>query len=150
MASTESATGEKHPNTSSELPSSDIIFDELDNVNNGDSTKTDIFEGLEELNAGEKADIENVCNRLGRKVVFEDLREMKYKGEIITPDGYIDADNLIHINTYAENPLGFVFKHELTHFCEKSSKYISFAKAVETSARYSVISCVIALRVSYS
>jgi len=105
-------------------------------VNNNYSTNVDMFDGLKELNVREKEYIQRVCNQLGCQVVFEDLREIKYKGEILSPDGYIGSDGVIHINTYAENPIGFILKHELTHFGEKSSRYIEFVKTVKKSKLY--------------
>ncbi|MBQ6718708.1 MAG: hypothetical protein IJN22_07440, partial [Clostridia bacterium] len=76
-----------------------------------------------------------ICDKLGRTVVFEDLREMYYKGEIISPDGYIE-NGVIHLNTYAKNPIGFVFKHELTHFAEKARGYLEFVRGVKNSNVY--------------
>lgn len=34
------------------------------------------------LNSQERDAVENICRKLGRTVVFEDLRKMYYKGEI--------------------------------------------------------------------
>ncbi|MBQ2934440.1 MAG: DNA/RNA non-specific endonuclease [Clostridia bacterium] len=105
-------------------------------VNNNYSTETDTFDWVEELSTREKEEIESVCNELGREVVFEDLRDMYYKGEIVSPDGYIDVNGVIHINTYAKNPMDFIFKHELTHFAEDSDGYDKFAAAVKRSMLY--------------
>ncbi|MBQ6885213.1 MAG: hypothetical protein IJN56_05690, partial [Clostridia bacterium] len=77
------------------------------------------------INSWEKQEIEKICNKFGIDIVFEDLREMVDMGEILSPDGYIEKDKgIIHLNLYAENPIGFILKHELTHFGEKSSRYI--------------------------
>ncbi len=89
------------------------------------------------LTAHEQSVISDVCKRLGRKVVLEDLRNAVYKNQIISPDGYVE-NNVIHLNVYAVNPIGFVFKHELTHFCKKSNRYNDFANAVRKSNLYKI------------
>ena len=116
--------------------SKNSITKNADVVNNNYSTETDTFDWVEELSTREKEEIESVCNELGREVVFEDLRDMYYKGEIVSPDGYIDANGVIHINTYAKNPMDFIFKHELTHFAEDSDGYDKFVAAVKRSTLY--------------
>ncbi len=115
--------------------SNNSISKNADYVNNDYTTNTDIFEGIQELNSREIGYIEQICKILGRDVVFEDLRNMVYKGEIISPDGYVE-NGVIHLNIYAENPIGFVFKHELTHFAENSTGYKKFANNVKKSDLY--------------
>ena len=115
--------------------SNNSITKSVSNVNKDNSTQTDNL-GYEALNEKEQGFIERICNRLEKKVVFEDLREMVYKGEILSPDGYIDANGVIHLNTYAQNPIGFIFKHELTHFAEKAKRYFEFVKQVKRSSLY--------------
>ena len=66
-----SAIGKKRPNTSSELPSSDIIFDDLDNVNNNDSTKTDAFNELEQEKQNNE-DIRFVLNKKDAQSLIDD------------------------------------------------------------------------------
>ncbi|MGN1320259.1 MAG: hypothetical protein ACI4U6_03990, partial [Acutalibacteraceae bacterium] len=96
----------------------------------------DSFEN-ESLNSKDYDYIKSVCNNLGRQVVFEDLREYYLKGYIISPDGYIDKDGVIHLNIYSKNPLSFVLKHELTHFGESAKKgYADFVDAVQNSSMY--------------
>ncbi len=92
---------------------------------------------IKPISSWEKQEIEKICNKFGIDIVFEDLRDMVHKGEILSPDGYIEKDKeIIHLNLYAENPIGFILKHELTHFGEKSSRYIEFVKAVKKSKLY--------------
>ena len=96
----------------------------------------DSFE-KESLNSKDYDYIKSVCNNLGRQVVFEDLREYYLKGYIISPDGYIDKDGVIHLNIYSKNAISFVLKHELTHFGENAEKgYADFVDAVQNSSMY--------------
>ncbi len=80
--------------------------------------------------------VTNLGKRLGRTVIVEDLRNRVVKDKIASPDGFIDNDGVIHISLYAQNPVAFVFKHELTHFCERSKLYKDFVKQVENSRLY--------------
>ena len=117
------------------LPSIYSLLHKLQTVNKNNATQTDNIEYVA-LNEIEQGYIKKICNKFGIGIVFEDLREMVHKGEILSPDGYIGSDGVIHINTYAENPIGFILKHELTHFGEKSSRYIEFVKTVKKSKLY--------------
>ncbi len=116
--------------------SNNIIYKTAKNVNNDYSPNTDNI-GYERLNAKEQNYIQNICDNLGRTVVFEDLRNIKDKdGNTISPDGYVGKDGIIHLNIYAENPIGFVFKHELTHFAERSQNYEKFVRHIKKSNLY--------------
>lgn len=89
-----------------------------------------------EIDENSRRIIEKICDRLGRTVVFEDLRNIKdERGNIISPEGFI-KNGIIHINLYAKNPIGFIFKHELTHFSENSSGYNDYVKTVKKSTIY--------------
>ena len=90
-----------------------------------------------ELTTVEQENIKEICDKLGVEVAFENLLNINYKGKEISPDGYVGADGVLHINTFAQNPISFVFKHELAHFCERiPQKYKEFAKEVTDSEAF--------------
>ena len=89
-----------------------------------------------QINFDQKKAIEKLSEKLGRKVEFEDLRSISdSNGDTVSPDGYI-KDGVIHLNLYAKNPIGFIFKHELTHFGENTSVYERFKQQVKNSKLY--------------
>ena len=116
-------------------------YDEADSVNESAFLMPQNSDNENETNAGQKPQnlkevIEQFCISTGRQVVFEDLRNYTDGFGNVSPDGYIDKNNVIHINLYAANPIGFVLKHEITHFCEGSSYYNDFAKQVRASSLF--------------
>ena len=126
----------KNGTPSDALPSIYTLLQKLQVVNENTLTVTD-NSAHKTLDIKEQSYIEDICNKLKIKVVFEDLREMVYKGEIISPDGYVEKETgIIHLNTYAKNPIGFVFKHELTHYSEKAKGYLDFVNEVKQSGAY--------------
>ncbi len=89
-----------------------------------------------QINFDQKKAIEKLSEKLGRKVEFEDLRSISdSNGNTVSPYGYI-KDGVIHLNLYAENPIGFIFKHELTHFGENTSSYARFKQQFKNSKLY--------------
>ena len=81
--------------------------------------------------------IVGIGKALGRTVVFEDIvKKLSAEGIDLNgqiPDGYIDSNNVIHINYTVIDPVSFILKHELTHFGEGTKQYDKFIKAVNGS-----------------
>lgn len=84
--------------------------------------------------------IKKICNALGRTVVFEDVvKILKEQGIDLNgqiPDGYIDKNNVIHINFTVIDPVTFILKHELTHFGEGTEAYKRFVEIVRGSKAF--------------
>ena len=71
--------------------------------------------------------------QIGRKVVY--ARTMNEKG--VEVDGFLGTDGVIYINPNNPNPLAFVFKHELAHFCERAGQeYRDFVNTVRFSETF--------------
>lgn len=60
---------------------------------------------------------------LGINVEFQNLDYIDKNGRLVSPEGLIKNHKDIIINENAENPIGFILKHELTHFCETAPSY---------------------------
>ena len=112
---------------------SDSIFDEP-NISEDNTSSQTLAEKYYKVLTKEQAYVKEVGAKLGRKVVFEHTKQKKgFKS-----DGYIDKNGIIHIDYAIKNPLQFIFKHELTHFLEKSKfTYSDFANAVMDSESFS-------------
>lgn len=68
--------------------------------------------------------VQNVAARLGMKIVYDDT---------LPGDGaYVDG-RTVYLRHDTADPVAFVFKHELTHFAEKSPSYRAYVEAVENS-----------------
>lgn len=92
------------------------------------------------LSKAEQDYITEICNALGRKVVFEHISETAKKLGIDTskgiPDGYYE-NGVIHLGFVTVDPIQFVFKHELTHFLEfGKAKYNDFANLIMDSENF--------------
>ncbi len=74
-----------------------------------------------------------VAEQIGRKVIFATTTNKNG----VEVDGFLGKDGVIYINSNNRAPMAFVFKHELTHFCEKAGqKYRDFVNAVRFSATF--------------
>lgn len=82
--------------------------------------------GMKYSTAQEREAVRKIAERLGRRVVFEDVQ----KTQGVRVNGYIDGNNVIHIDYFNLDPITFVFKHELTHFGEGTKAYGEFREAV--------------------
>lgn len=60
---------------------------------------------------------------LGINIEFQNLDYIDKNGRLVSPEGLIKNHKDIIINENAENPIGFILKHELTHFCETTPSY---------------------------
>ncbi len=118
-------------NSSANAQPDNILSDFNEKVNTDDMVTNNVS-----LSNSQIDNIVSLGRQLGRTVVVEDLRNRVVDGETVSPEGYIDGDGVIHINQYAKSPIAFIFKHELTHFCERSKLYSDFAKQVESSKLY--------------
>lgn len=124
----------------------DSILDEDSDIQNPFSEPSDVVMPLNNsrerhhLNKQEQDHIQKIASALGRTVVFEDIRESAKKLRIDIskgiPDGYIDENDIIHIDFSPIDPIAFVFKHELTHFVEGTKSYELYIKAVKNSKRF--------------
>ncbi len=121
------------PNSENASVSSDITVPQNVQAVNNNMSEPASFMSETRIDTKTRGEVEDVCSKLGRKVVFEDLREAFGKGSIVCPDGFIDADDVIHVNLYASKPIEFIIKHELTHFGEHSARYSDFVERVENS-----------------
>ena len=85
--------------------------------------------------------IQKICDKLGIKIVFEDvyqtLIDARYNMHGYIPDGYYDrVTRVLHIGYTVANPIKFVFKHELTHYCEGTESFKRFVEAVRKTRAY--------------
>lgn len=117
---------------------------EGENEQSGKETR--LIKGLPErrhIDKDEQDFIKRICDKLGVKMKFihitpELLAEKGYKFEDgILPDGFFDKDtDTLYIGFTVIDPVGFIFKHELTHFGEGTQQYKNFVKAVKKSKAY--------------
>ena len=121
------------PDMSAAAPESDVFLD---------TAYAD--RGLERL-TDEQKQIKAIGKALGREVEFRNLdrwrKDKNGNRKFFSPDGYYDkATGKIYINTSQKvkhNPLGFVFRHELTHFAETNkAAYDNFVAAVKKSKEF--------------
>lgn len=101
---------------SAEAPESDLVADYM--------YKT---EGKQRL-SDDQLKIAHIANKLGRKVVFENIEN--------GADGFIDTNGIIHISYNNVRPVEFIFKHELSHFAEGSELYNQFVATVKSSKAF--------------
>ena len=84
------------------------------------------------LNTAQKRAVD-VGLGIGIKVVVADTRSAN--GSEV--DGFIGKDGTIYISKNNVSPVAFVFKHELSHFCERSGqKYQDFVNAARKSTEF--------------
>ena len=121
--STESAFGE----VSAQKPKADFILDTAAEVS-----------GVQRL-SDEQRYIKDLCNRMGIKVVIDDLAGLfkdTDKPAGFSPDGFTSDDGTIYLDYNTVDPIRFVFKHELTHYGENSKEFSDFCKAVKKSKAF--------------
>ena len=85
--------------------------------------------------------IQKICDKLGIKIEFEDvyqtLIDARYNMHGYIPDGYYDrVTRVLHIGYTVANPIKFIFKHELTHYCEGTESFKRFVEAVRKTRAY--------------
>ena len=73
--------------------------------------------------------VQKIGKALGVKVVFEDTVQKRGYWS----DGYIDEKGTIYIDYDNENPITFIFRHELVHYGRISPIYERFEKLVRGS-----------------
>lgn len=86
--------------------------------------------------------VKKIGKALGRKVDFVNMEKFLKEHDVDTeklkiyPDGAIDGEGNIYIWYNAEKPVQFLFKHELTHFSERSKYYKRFVEFVRGTKTY--------------
>ena len=86
--------------------------------------------------------VKKIGKALGRNVEFVNMERFLKEHDVDTeklkiyPDGAIDGKGNIYIWYNAEKPVQFLFKHELTHFGERSKYYKRFVEFVRSSKIY--------------
>ncbi len=86
--------------------------------------------------------VKGIGKAFGRNVEFVNMEEFLKEHDINTeklkiyPEGAIDGAGNIYLRYNAEKPVQFLFKHELTHFGERSKFYKDFVKAVRSTKVY--------------
>ncbi len=95
------------------------------------------------VSAKARAFVKDIAKRLGTNLEFVDMaaelarRGNNTEGLIIYPEGFYDPDtHTLYIGNEVVNPVEVVFKHELTHYGERSAHYAEFAKAVRKSKAF--------------
>ena len=86
--------------------------------------------------------VKKIGKALGRNVEFVNMEKFLKEHDVNTeklkiyPDGAIDGEGNIYIWYNAEKPVQFLFKHELTHFGERSKYYKRFVEFVRGTKIY--------------
>ncbi len=86
--------------------------------------------------------VKGIGKALGRNIEFVNMEKFLKEHDINTeklkiyPEGAIDGEGNIFLWYNAEKPVQFLFKHELTHFGERSEHYGRFVKFVRNSKTY--------------
>lgn len=95
------------------------------------------------VSAKAKNYVKDIAKRLGTNLEFVDMaaelakRGQNVEGLVIYPEGFYDPKtHTIYVGNEVANPVEFVFKHELTHYGERSKYYADFARAVRDSKAF--------------
>ena len=95
------------------------------------------------VSAKAKNYVKDIAKRLGINLEFVDMaaelekRGQNIEGLVIYPEGFYDPEtHTLYVGNEVSNPVEFVFKHELTHYGERSKYYAAFARAVRNSKAF--------------
>lgn len=95
------------------------------------------------VSAKAKNYVKDIAKRLGINLEFVDMaaelakRGQNIEGLVIYPEGFYDPKtHTLYVGDEVANPVEFVFKHELTHYGERSKYYAEFARAVRDSKAF--------------
>lgn len=95
------------------------------------------------VSAKAKNFVKDIAKRLGTNLEFVDMaaelakRGQNVEGLVIYPEGFYDPEtHTLYVGNEVSNPVEFVFKHELTHYGERSKYYADFARAVRDSKAF--------------
>lgn len=95
------------------------------------------------VSAKAKNYVKDIAKRLGTNLEFVDIaaelakRGQNIEGLVIYPEGFYDPEtHTLYVGNEVSNPVEFVFKHELTHYGERSKYYADFARAVRDSKAF--------------
>lgn len=95
------------------------------------------------VSAKAKNYVKDIAKRLGTNLEFVDMaaelakRGQNIEGLVIYPEGFYDPEtHTLYVGNEVSNPVEFVFKHELTHYGERSKYYAAFARAVRNSKAF--------------
>lgn len=95
------------------------------------------------VSAKAKNYVKDIAKRLGTNLEFVDMaaelakRGQNIEGLVIYPEGFYDPEtHTLYVGNEVSNPVEFVFKHELTHYGERSKYYADFARAVRDSKAF--------------
>lgn len=129
----------------------ELFYEFLKGIYNNDyesiSGETDIFK-LKATSEEARAYIKEIGKKLDISIEFTDTSKLLADSTYVrqnlkfSPEGIIETDTgKIYIDYNAETPVVSILKHELTHFCEKSSVYGEFVNSVFKSEAYNEWLC---------